>query len=307
MTTILSIDWDYFFPEFKRYCWSAKETKPELYEEVWIDRCGDLAPGQTRPAAERYRHNPDLLEPLLQATDFSQVKELTIEESHAKIVPWISDRWSSVRVVNYDQHHDWAYVPDDLCTPMPKADCACWASAMHDDGILERYEIVYPSWRCATPEVPPELACLFGFGSTVPIHYRPVRLRPDAIFLCRSGHWTPPWDDRAWMYLIRSLIAKTGIKEITAETDAIRERTPNSSQAINAAGLVHGFTKDLPIQLREMLPFITPRTEQGERLYSNLLLQAKHRRGLLSNCIAQEKTPRQMVSDGARQIRWQRI
>jgi len=192
-TVVLSVDWDYFFPDQDVYDWGHTEASGLFYEFLWT----------TRPHA-RDICKPDA--PLAIDTmwpsgheDFwaggplargHQPKKLFLAESHRSMLDFVKGRRNLV-IHNIDAHHDLGYGEGDDGSLEP--DCGNWAATLIRQGRVAEYHQHYPTWRKQYPESQPR------FAQATFDHSLPSGLRPDLVFACRSSCWCPPWADKDWM------------------------------------------------------------------------------------------------------------
>ena len=129
-------------------------------------------------------------------------------ESHAAL-PKALDMAGIKRcdIVNFDAHHDIAYghCPKDL---VEKFDCGSWGGHLLETGRAKNYAQVYPEWRRKWPEMNEERRLMMAAQWEAEFLYwndwRPEKRRKvAAVFLCRSGCWTPPCHDREFSKLCR--------------------------------------------------------------------------------------------------------
>ena len=194
MRTLLSVDWDYFFPnpneagsskpgDLVLFDWGHREAPLFESSMMWHLRAsGFLRAGRDLPRTsgdeigwwERFR--------------FADDAELWIAESHA-MAAFVATRLRADAIWNYDAHHDCGYGPLH-----PDAfDCSDWIRSVRvwiDPDVHVRYPrwVVHPSaqqsapdWADARIDDPDELLPAF-----------------DAAFVCRSPAWVPTWCDDAF-------------------------------------------------------------------------------------------------------------
>ena len=205
--TVLSIDFDYFVEENPVLDWGHREQVFFL-ETIWNIRAHGLAAqGKTLEQAAPFSGDPIslLFQVLIKGTfEYS----LAVAESHAAIVPWLHESFPGARfeIVNIDAHHDLYYDGDPAGNPMgPEYECGSWGRYLINRKLVKSWKQVYPKWRRKFPE---ETGPIFAWARkhtkfTVG-EYLP-RLKPDAIFLCRSGCWTPPCYDSKFTEMVQLL------------------------------------------------------------------------------------------------------
>jgi len=177
---ILSIDWDYFFPDEFDFDWSHTERMAFMLEGIWLIRAyshsmkGEVAINVFNPKVpDNFWKKVCPRKPLL----------LVVAESHQDLAQLI---YRGDIVYNFDAHHDCGYQSDEL-------DCGSWAKTEK----ISEYHLVYPSWRKDAPEIDNDLRPIIVH------HDIPTELpRFHVVFVCRSSAWTPPWADKQWMEFV---------------------------------------------------------------------------------------------------------
>jgi len=192
-TVVLSVDWDYFFPDTAVYDWGHAETNPLFFDMVW----------QTRPGAHDVLkpNNPVAIDamwpsghqPFWNGIVARGAKKLLLAESHSSILDFVGERKNLI-IHNVDAHHDLGYGKGDDGTRMP--DCGNWGATLIQRGQVAEYHQHWPTWRKDAPETKPAFSqATFDFDP-------PTGLKPDLVFVCRSSCWCPPWADHDWMGFI---------------------------------------------------------------------------------------------------------
>jgi hypothetical protein len=208
---IISIDWDFVFPDVLDYDWGHKETILFL-EALWQFRVGQRNLVTGALAEEDVVVNEDRFSLLQTVVSIIFPISICIAESHASIVPFldsfvkmnpfVKDMADGMEIWNFDAHHDLGYGTKDL-------ECGNWT--VHLDKILpiSKYNVVYPAWRRETPEgflgdKKPrfEYAYHYSDNRKVPVWVGRIAA-PILLFVCRSGAWTPPWQDKRWVEFIK--------------------------------------------------------------------------------------------------------
>lgn len=104
-------------------------------------------------------------------------------------------------VINFDAHHD-VYKP--ATEPL---DCGNWVSHLHRDWPTTQFWQVYPQWQDISTQWDNrmEKECDVPLKVT---NWEMLRLPPDCtlrnLFICRSGAWTPPHLDDAFLAFVRT-------------------------------------------------------------------------------------------------------
>lgn len=195
---VLSVDWDYFFPNSGAYDWGFCESHPFMMEMVWGHRVASRNmrhPERSAVTEMRARG----FEGFWEKIQFSNEPMLVIAESHKELHMVLDQYIRADSVINFDAHHDIAYRSNKGAL-----DCGSWASHAFKDKLFKKYELVYPEWR----KEQPESNNIFTFApkklqENTKVHYGMPNLpKFGAVFICRSSSWTPSWCDDKWLEFI---------------------------------------------------------------------------------------------------------
>jgi len=197
MYNILSIDWDYFFPDVAPYDWGHTENRSPMPQQLlWTIRAGngDMY-GKNRPAID-YIKPSGAEKNFWNYIKFKEHSLLAICESHSDLHAIVDKVLvaKKIGVWNFDAHHD-LYHKDEL-------DCANWPHHLITDGYikLKDYHLIMPAWAKEA-----NVMCNSAYRrDRVDVRYDMPEDLPefDMIFICRSGAWTPPWCDADWIKFI---------------------------------------------------------------------------------------------------------
>jgi hypothetical protein len=202
--SLLVVDWDYFFPNpfdggdqddpnAPLYDWSHAESRFYI-EMVWPGRAASFLINEVPlPMCQGW-------ETFWDRFSFAEGAPLYIADSNAfagtipaglgyaeapsEVADW---PWGSVWL--YDAHHDCGYKtsPEEV-RERGTISCEDWMLVHHDAGSA--LHLRYPPWRTRferAPAIPIERRT--DDGTAPPVVF-------DAVFLCRSGAWVPPWCDQ---------------------------------------------------------------------------------------------------------------
>lgn len=186
MTRLLSVDWDYFFPDVVPYDWGHRESRL-FAETLWNFRTmsRNLLTGEEAIETVRPSGHEEFWEGVVKGAPVA----LAITESHADLFGLL-ESFPVDEIVGFDQHHDLYYgkLPD-----VPE--CGSWAGHALESGLVKKYTLVYPAWRKDRPENPPD-----KWEERFVVRYDPPEQRHyDMVFICRSSSWTPSWSDDEWL------------------------------------------------------------------------------------------------------------
>jgi len=235
---MLTIDWDFFFPDTAPFDWGHDESRGFFLEQIWWMR-----PGQ-RDVLGKLGTALDVVKPDPLHEGFclglARPSYLVVAESHADAFHALQSMGARrAEVWNLDAHHDLGYGEDEgRDDPDPgKVDCGNWAAMAIRAGMVSSYNLVYPAWRAKSPEreSPADLrGKARGARLAVRRSMDGVPARFDAIFLCRSGCWTPTWHDDAWLGLVGGARALGAGREVILPY-ALKARRPDEGEAAKAA------------------------------------------------------------------------
>ncbi len=202
---LLTIDWDYFFPnslendeggmEALLFDWGHREVP--LFAEGFI--WNNLGNAFLRRGLEL----PDTSGHEVGFWKQFRIKPkapLFVTDSHAlvgmpQVLIGVKEVW------NFDAHHDLGYRAP--YTPEAGFDCGNWLeAAVHDWGV--KAHVRYPLWKknAFLVDRPPE-------GHDVQFHYAGAKLPVfSKVHVCRSSAWSPPWLDQKFL----DFIAASGLR-----------------------------------------------------------------------------------------------
>ena len=206
----LNIDWDFFFEQEEKHPnhdWGHAESNFYLSSMMWTIRfSGAYAAGEdlqkTYTADRRWR----TLWTYLKRRGFN-LDNATVVYADSNLGAWyVFDMFNVSHIYNFDNHHDVFYTGGG---PTPRSvDCGNWLGQTLKAQKKVGATIVYPDRE--------RLEWEFEFEDRLARKWvESGRLRAttydelekggrdvNAIFICRSGAWTPPWDDKKFMQLV---------------------------------------------------------------------------------------------------------
>jgi len=191
---ILSVDWDYFFPCMDNYDW-CHNKRSFMLDIIWHARVGDFDLLTKQKAIETLI--PTGYQDFWSKMRFAFPVQLFIAETHADLYHILSG-CGPVAIWNFDAHHDLGYGNSER-----NLDCGSWANHLLKEGRICEYHVVYPQWRKEFPETKSEYMSKNHTIKRVEIHHEIPKLPLfNAVFICRSSAWTPPWRDNHWLKFI---------------------------------------------------------------------------------------------------------
>jgi hypothetical protein len=192
---ILSVDWDYFFPDIDGYDWGHHEESALLYETIWSLRAGNRDMSGKNRAVDHIRPDKSKLDGFWNRIQTVKMPPMfmAVCESHKSLYEWIEANRGcikNVEITNFDAHHDFGY------GHKTELNCGNWAYHAMKKKLIKKYHLVYPEWRKEHPEAMTNKPTSVHYGSISPVEYYA------GIFICRSSCWTPTWADDEWVKFI---------------------------------------------------------------------------------------------------------
>ena len=187
---LLSIDWDYFVPtkefdpeQWQLYDWTMKDNAFYRDPGLWIHRAvGFIQNGLPLPETS------GLEKTFWGRFRFAPGAKLYYGDSHlyAATIPGkelVHEVW------NYDAHHDLGYrATREAILDSRQVTCDNWLAWYKHAGA--RVWVYYPQWKDMAIDGKPVFP---GFRKND--DGKPVSQLFDAVYVCRSSSWTPPWLD----------------------------------------------------------------------------------------------------------------
>ena len=193
---ILSIDWDYFFPDNFDFDWAMDESRFLFYETIWPIRWSHMNLITKQLAKNIYHPDLQLLNGFLDKILInSDPSLLSIADSHTDIKHLINLFPAKVNIYNFDQHHD-IYYGNELPKKESQLNCGNWVGYFLNR--IESYHLYYPPWRESNLEHTGKLLHTNSVSFTIPKNPPSFQM----IFICRSSPWTPSWSDNKWIEFI---------------------------------------------------------------------------------------------------------
>jgi hypothetical protein len=216
---ILSVDWDYFYPDNYEFDWQMNEKNPIYYETIWPIRYGSHSLKTNEMAKDCYMLNEVYKQFWDKVLQNSDPFKLLISDTHSDMSFIFKLFKSKVSIWNFDQHNDLGYGQSSK-----ELDCGNWAA--HYWKRIKEYHLIYPPWRESDPE-------RNGFKGKYSIYYEIPDWLPsfDVIFICRSSPWTPSWDDAKWIEFIEYFKRHDKLWERKAAAPYVLKERPFNRQS----------------------------------------------------------------------------
>ena len=208
---LLSVDWDYFFPNPFRskdgkndsklllYDWGHRETS-FFISGLWHSRAlGFAQNGLELPMTEGYSG-------FWERFRLRKGTKLFVAESHSQIVSLPFRRLvrgQLEQVYSFDAHHDAGYhreSPEEIFR-RGTVTCEDWVLWFLFGGVETK--VFYPPWMDTELEPEPaiDLDRKTDPGGKIPLLF-------SAVFLCRSGAWVPSWTDHQFQEFVQAFPGK---------------------------------------------------------------------------------------------------
>ena len=195
---ILSIDWDYFFPDNFIFDWAMDDKQFVFYETIWPIRWSNRnLYDHTIIAKDIYHPDLQLLNGFLDKVLInSNPALLSIAETHSDIQHLIELFPAKPDIYNFDQHHD-IYYYDHPGKINDQLNPGNWVSYFTTQ--IHSYHLYYPPWRKSNPEHK-DNRLNYATSISYDIPDNPPEFH--IVFICRSSPWTPSWSDHHWIEFI---------------------------------------------------------------------------------------------------------
>jgi len=194
MKRILSVDWDYFFPDSHTYDVGMSESHGPLVQEIlWSHRasCHSL----TTKAALLDEYVPTIPKDFWGRVVSGRPERFFVADSHLKL--WgVLEPLMFAQVTSLDAHHDCGYNKQTVAA----VNCGSWGYWGRKTAVVGRLDLWYPKWRRGTKE--PLSGRSRFYRPTTMSYGLPPAAEYDIVFVCRSGAWTPPWYDDLFLRFV---------------------------------------------------------------------------------------------------------
>ena len=198
MSTLLSIDFDYFFPnpmlsphakgDIGLYDWGHRESPLFEGPMIWNQRAAAfMSRGKALPGLSREKQG------FWERFRFTEDATLYVADSHA-YAAILASQEVVTEVWNFDAHHDAGYGSNAATDFIA---CDNWLKVCHDDmGIT--CHVRYPLWN---PDGGSQVVAPAWADARA---YDPDETLPefDLVFVCRSPAWVPTWHDQSFLHLV---------------------------------------------------------------------------------------------------------
>jgi hypothetical protein len=237
MRTWLSVDWDFFVRSLGQWDWSHKEAPFFMGSAMWqirlapffmqgINLVDEMDPKKwAKPRPDNFWYVLSQLGYNLEDTEY-----FVVSDSHAAAGPVFNEvasrKGAADVIINFDAHHDLGYCEWASIERMIEAgECTCdmWLGALMSWWPTLKARIVYPNWLQEEntlqnqwdhmeDHLPEDVLNRVEIGwfeerdGTISQIVRDPgeELDVEAVFVCRSSAWTPPWLDEEFLDFLES-------------------------------------------------------------------------------------------------------
>ena len=243
----LSVDWDFFVRSLGQWDWGHQESPFFRTGAMWTIRVSDfIRQGidltEEMSPEEHARPRPETFWGVLEQLDydFSDVETFIVADTHAGAAPVFNqmarESGEPDVIINFDAHHDVGYKPwKELKHFIESGQCACdnWLCSFLCGFPNTKARIIFPDWLREDNKLKDEInsirkalprkmwsrvrASFFtnenGAIDSLVSNYGEL-IEVAAIYVCRSGAWTPPWLDDDFIYFVREGEEVVGLNAI---------------------------------------------------------------------------------------------
>lgn len=200
LKNLLSIDWDYFIPIYERWSGSYLENKRNIML-IWYKRYFENKRRgiDIESSVREGKELNGFLKIIKKYFEFSKNIKMYVSDSHRFSYDIAMDNECS-SVINFDAHSDLGY--GGLKSLNFELNCANWLGKLLKNKVARNAAIVYSPYTYETKDEFHEINKVFNI-KYLDINHLP-KIKIDAIHICRSGSWTPPWLDNKFYKFINS-------------------------------------------------------------------------------------------------------
>lgn len=235
---LLSIDFDFFVRENPLWDWGHTES-PFHRDLMWPIREAGFVGGDLRAEMDPNTHsNPKPAEfwSALSAAGLDlRGARVAVGDSHLWGLPFFlgvptaGKQCAGKRVVHVDAHCDLGYHTSrhalQRSVAEGESDCASWLYTFMVNRKNLSLDVVYPAWK-GLEEINDHLPwrktavakrtrwSVFGDNPDL------FSERVEAVYICRSGAWVPPWLDQTFIDLVKEAGARAGSQIETPFVDS---------------------------------------------------------------------------------------
>lgn len=186
-TWLLSVDWDTFVPE--NPAWDFGHAETQMFATLaWLTRGHALEVMKTTGEEHTFWQR------VQKRTRYHKTFPIfLVSDSHAMLGSMLNT-FEIDEVVLVDAHHDmWPVACEGSYT------CSDWLRIWLEEYKQNRARWIQPEWSADMFEVPSDLKKRVKHTLLPNMEKLLPATPPVAIHLCRSGSWTPPWLDAAFI------------------------------------------------------------------------------------------------------------
>lgn len=199
MSSLISIDWDYFMDYMKTWNGSYLENDDNIqkhwYKEYYkglsrgIDITRNMNVGEE---AEKFWHN------IKSKVLFKKNTKILLTESHLAAYK-IAKEQGVDSVYSFDSHSDLGY--EGMDSFKFEVNCANWLGKLLDDKLIREANVIYGPY---TNEYIDEFKEINDTYNVKYLNIDDINCEnpADIIHICRSGCWSAPWLDKKLMLFI---------------------------------------------------------------------------------------------------------
>lgn len=225
----LSLDWDYFIDVHTLYSHSYRETERDILVKWYNEYFWGLENGQS--IERNYILSPDyerFKEKVVPQLKITGKLPLVVSESHEVAYECVKQSGCEA-VYLFDAHSDLGY--GGLEALEYEVNCGNWLGKLLKEELIHEAYIIYSPYTKECVEEFEEQMNAFSihFISETDLLESPITF--EAVHLCRSGPWTPPWYDESFYALAEAFKENFNLKVI----DQVGEKRRWEPQALTLA------------------------------------------------------------------------
>lgn len=227
MKTVISVDWDFFV--FEDPAWDIQHRESIVYiQHLWAYRYHLI---------DRMKTNGNEIgfwEGLKKQFGAAKLRHIPIyvSESHSFAIS-VCQLHKPEMVISFDTHHDlWP-----LDGQKDSVFCHNWLRAYLKGSKRSKAIWVYPKHSIGLFKMPSDKIAQRCLRRPDPYRFKADEIEIEAIHICRSGAWTPPWLDKQFVGFVSEAELLTRfspyVDEARIETFENGVRTPGKDIVVN--------------------------------------------------------------------------
>lgn len=209
--SLLTIDWDYFIKVYSKELKSYQESEYNILSEWYKDYLDCKERGvNIKKLFGLSKEVEHFWEKIEENIDIKEKEPIILSDSH-KVAYNIAKQKKCDTIYLIDAHSDLGY--GGIKSLEFEVNCANWLGKLFKEKEIKKAYIIYSPYTHEQIQDFKEIIDTYDieFLSFKELIKKKKEIKIDALHICRSGSWTPPWYDKEFLkFLYRSRRELTG-------------------------------------------------------------------------------------------------